>query len=678
NFSAVAYKSSSSCANILYHHLTPISKGKKSSMAFLDRTHHVFNSSRLTSFLTNPNNNSQRYTSYPISLLRLVNRHTTPVMTVAFDVEGSERQDGGRRSGNYEPGMWGVVASSRDRRYLDGIYTGHISTAQYSNRGCGPVVMRRIEELKKYVKGRLVEGQVGDADVVITRLELIDVVQRLGLSYHFDKEIHNALQEIAAHETSSDCLYACALRFRLLRQARLFVSQDIFEKFRGDNGEFKPRLATDIKGLLALYEASHVWVMGEDIMEDAKAFAFRHLGSSPIAKPEQSTYHDLEFCDRSTLLSKQVEHALQLPLNWRMQRAETNWFVELYQKMGRHDDIIDRHLLELAELDFNLVQQVHRNELEELTSWWKDLGLKEEMKFARDPLVESFLWAIGMTSHPEMGDCRIVMSKVAILVHIIDDVYDVYGFLDELELFTAAIERWDTSELDKLPRYMQLCFMALYNTANQMSNRFDLNQREGFNSLPYIQKAWSDLCRSYLEEARSYRSERDQTLEQYLNVAWKSVACDVVLIHGYLSSGRAETLSREALDRLTQSDPSLTRLTSIIVRLTNDLASSKGELERGDVVKAVECYMKEEGVSEGVARGYINRLIDETWKMINCDVLFSQRVCNGIGFRLPPIYVDLAVNVARTSHYMYRHGVSRGCSAPKDKDRAVSLLFDSV
>ncbi|CAN1857421.1 Alpha-terpineol synthase, chloroplastic [Linum perenne] len=615
--------------------------------------HGIFNSTTLTTSFFN-----QTYCNY-LNNLPFMNNHRrrgTSPLTMTCNVEGGSQQHDRRRSGNYEPGMWGVVTSARDHHHLDGIYDGHVS----DNGRCGSVVvMRKIEELKKYVKEKLLESHE-----VVERMELIDLVQRLGLGCHFEKEIRDALVEIRddvdGMSSDWDEVHACALRFRLLRQAGLLVSQDVFKKFRGANGEFNPQVAMDVKGLLGLYEASHLRVHGEEIMDDAKAFALRHLSE------------DDDKVDYSTLLGKQVEHALQLPLYWRMQRAEANWFIELYREMEQ--DIIILPLLQLAKLDFNMVQQVHRNELEELTSWWKDLGLKEEMEFARDPLVESFLWAIGMTSHPQMGECRIAMAKVAILVHIIDDVYDVYGFLDELELFTMAIDRWDISELDKLPHYMQLCFMAVYNTGNQMSNHFNSRQQGRIDMMSTNQ--WADLCRSYLKEARSYRSGSDQTLDQYLDIAWKSVACDVVLIHGYLSSP-TETLTHEALDVLTRSDPNLTRLTSIIVRLTNDLASSKGELERGDVVKAVECYMKEKKVSEDVARGHMDRLIDDTWKMINDDVLFTAN-SNG-SCDLPTTYVDLAINVARTSHYMYKHGVSKGSSsAPRDKDRAVSLLFEPL
>ncbi|KAF5950112.1 hypothetical protein HYC85_012105 [Camellia sinensis] len=72
------------------------------------------------------------------------------------------------------------------------------------------------------------------------------------------------------------------------------------------------------------------------------------------------------------------------------------------------------------------------------------------------------------------------------LITTIDDVYDVYGSLDELELFTAAVERWDTNVVETLRDYMKLCFLALYNTVNEMA--YDVLKQHGVNIIPYLTK----------------------------------------------------------------------------------------------------------------------------------------------------------------------------------------------
>ncbi|KAM3282965.1 hypothetical protein P3S67_026610 [Capsicum chacoense] len=51
------------------------------------------------------------------------------------------------------------------------------------------------------------------------------------------------------------------------------ISLKIFNKFLDENGKLKESLASDVLGLLSLYEASHVRTHGEDILEDALAFS---------------------------------------------------------------------------------------------------------------------------------------------------------------------------------------------------------------------------------------------------------------------------------------------------------------------------------------------------------------------------------------------------------------------
>lgn len=67
----------------------------------------------------------------------------------------------------------------------------------------------------------------------LKKLELIDVLQRLGLSYHFEDEIKSILESIYNTSHGAPCggdmrkesLYATSLGFRLLRQNGYNVPQ---------------------------------------------------------------------------------------------------------------------------------------------------------------------------------------------------------------------------------------------------------------------------------------------------------------------------------------------------------------------------------------------------------------------------------------------------------------------
>ena len=88
---------------------------------------------------------------------------------------------------------------------------------------------RQINVLVEQV--RMMLHKVGDP---LEQLELIDVLQRLGLSYHFEAELKRILEALYSNDHGGDTdtwktknLYATALKFRLLRQRGYSVSQGI-------------------------------------------------------------------------------------------------------------------------------------------------------------------------------------------------------------------------------------------------------------------------------------------------------------------------------------------------------------------------------------------------------------------------------------------------------------------
>lgn len=73
--------------------------------------------------------------------------------------------------------------------------------------------------------------------------------------------------------------------------------------------------------------------------------------------------------------------------------------------------------------------------------WWVDLGLMQQVEFTRDRPVESFLCALGLAHEPQFSLMRKLITKVIILVIVIDDVYDLFGSIKELECFTRGVTR---------------------------------------------------------------------------------------------------------------------------------------------------------------------------------------------------------------------------------------------
>ncbi|KAL5568212.1 hypothetical protein UlMin_024787 [Ulmus minor] len=556
-----------------------------------------------------------------------------PLKCMAHDKTSSEETNITRRSANYQPSIWQFD-------YVQSL------TSKYVGETYG----KRVHELKEEVNMLL--AKVRDP---LSKLEYIDILQRLGLSYHFEAQIKTILEGMynkSCDDTwKQNNLYATALEFRLLRQHGFWLPQEVFKGFKDEKtGTFKASMSDDTKGMLSLYEASFHLVKGESFLEEARDFSTKHL-QQYIRNKEASE-------DEIVVL---INHALEIPLHWRISRLEARWFIDVYEK--RKDT--NPTLLELAKLDFNVVQSTHQEDLKHASRWWKNTGVGQDLEFARDRLMENFLWTVGVGFEPQFGYCRRMSTQVNALITVIDDIYDVYGTLEELELFTDAVERWDIDAVDQLPDYMKICFLALHNSINDMA--FEVLKKQGFHIIKYLKKAWVDLCKSYLLEAKWYYSGYTPSLEEYIENAWISISAPVILVHAFFFV--TNPITKEALECL-EKYPSIIRSSSMILRFADDLGTSSDEIERGDVPKSIQCYMHQSGASEEEARQHIKFLICETWKQMNKDRVTNSPFCK--------VFIEIATNLGRMAQCMYQHGDGHGVPDRETKDRVLSLLINPI
>ncbi|KAL8042389.1 hypothetical protein ABFX02_09G047300 [Erythranthe guttata] len=542
-----------------------------------------------------------------------------------------------RRSGNYEPPVWGFdFVQSLTSKYKE---------ERYLKRGC-----ELVEQVKKML--------LVDEQILIQKLELIDNLQRLGISYHFEEQIHQILSCLYNDGNKyyyQRDLYSAALGFRLLRQHGFSVSQDVFNSFKNESGDsFKASLGDNIntEGLLQLYEASFLMRRGESTLEVAREFA-ANLLRKKLDRVD----------DEDVLLLMAVRHALELPIHWRVQRPNARWFIE--QFYAKKPDM-NPTMLELAKLDFNIVQAKHQKELKHLSSWWEETGLAKILPFARDRLIENYLWTIGGLFEPQYGYSRIMATKVNVFITIIDDIFDVYGTLEELEIFNDVIQRWDIEGIDKLPHYMQMCFLALNNFVDELS--YNVLKQQRFLVIPHLRKSWADLCMAYLLEAKWYSKGYTPTLEEYINNAWISISAPVILSHAFFLV--TNPINKEAVRSLYEYH-NIVRFSAMILRLANDLGTSPDEMKRGDVPKSIECYMNESGVGREEAEEYVRCLINETWKEMNEEL---RVITDSPLFERD--FVRSAVDLGRMAQYMYQHGDGHGIQFPQMKERIISLLFE--
>ncbi|KAL0362769.1 UNVERIFIED_CONTAM: Beta-caryophyllene synthase [Sesamum calycinum] len=360
------------------------------------------------------------------------------------------------------------------------------------------------------------------------KLELIDSIQRLGVSYHFEEEIEKSLQ--CMHDTYLGCsskdndLRTVALRFRLLRQQGYRVSCDVFNKFIDGEGNFKESLTKDVEGMLELYEAAHFGVHGEDVLDKALHFSSSRLES--LAPHMASS------------LSALVNEALKFPIRKNLTRLGARKFISV---------------------------------------WWKDLDFKNKLPFVRDRMVECYFWALGVYFEPQYQVARKILAKVLALGSTVDDIYDVYGTLDELKMFTHAIQRWNIDALEELPPYMRICYKAL------LGAYLEMEELEGIE-MPYKTKY------AKKEEVKWLYNTHIPTLQEYMKVAIVSAGYTMLASTSLVGMGNLVTeedcswISGEAV---------IVEASSIIARLMDDMAGYGLEAK----MSAVGCYMSQNGAS---------------------------------------------------------------------------------
>ncbi|KAL0442351.1 UNVERIFIED_CONTAM: Bifunctional sesquiterpene synthase 1 [Sesamum latifolium] len=510
---------------------------------------------------------------------------------------------------NYHPNLWG-------NRFLL-----HIP------RPTAVCEEQLVEELKVEMKRELTEA----SNDYMRQLQMVDAIQRLGIAYHFKEEIDQALQNL--FETFHDyCkenhdLYSTALSFRLLRQHGYRVSCKIFEKFKDVRGGFKVPNIEEVKGVLEFYEATHLRVHGEDVLDHGFVFSRNYLESvlPTLTNP----------------VAQQVHHALNHYSNRRgLPRVEARHYISIYEHYTCHH----KGLLRLAKLDFNLLQSFHKKELSELYRWWKGLEVEKKLPYARDRMVETYFWILGVYFEPEYAVARKILTRVQALASLVDDTFDAYATFQELQIFTQAIERWSISCLDQLPDYMKIIYKELLEVYEEIEEEMKKQGTE--YRVAYGIEAMKVIVRDYLEEVKWRQVQGYKpTTEEYLGVATRSCGYTSLMIISFLGMG--DVGSRETFDWVL-SQPHIVRAACLICRLTDDIVGHEFERKRDHIPSSIECYIEEHKVSKQEAVDEFKNRIEAAWKDINEAFLRPTEI--------PVPLLDRILNFARVIEVMYSKG----------------------
>ncbi|CAI0457100.1 unnamed protein product [Linum tenue] len=426
---------------------------------------------------------------------------------------------------------------------------------------------------------------------------------------------------------------------------------DWFTKLKDNEGRFNEWLSTNDQGLLSLYEAAHMAFNGEDILDEALTFATKTLKCSILPHTINPRFQ------------KHINFALRFPVWKCIPRLLARYYIDFYSEDPSHN----QKLLMLAKLDFNMVQNIHQQELREISNWWQSLQVTTNFPYARDRVVECYFCMNAIYFEPKYRLARTILNKVFLTLSLVDDTFDNFATYEELQILTEAIQRFDGEAIEALPDTMKNIYRVIVNTYDEIN--VEVGKLGSSFGVEYAKAELKRICRSYLTEALWRNKGYVPTLEEYKKEAYITSSSLILSASAFLGMG-TEIATREAFEWLSN-EPKMIRSVAAIGRLENDITSHELERKREHVASAVECYVKENlSASRDEAVEFFWNEISRAWKDT------TEEYCQ----TPTPLHVALTqriLNYARCSHVLYEKG--DGYTDPYLlKAHIASLFIDDV
>ncbi|CAL4985297.1 unnamed protein product [Urochloa decumbens] len=460
------------------------------------------------------------------------------------------------------------------------------------------------------------------SDDLARKLDLVDVLQRIGLDHHYNKEIDELLRAVYddEHGVVHD-LYVTSLRFYLLRKHGYTVSSDVFVKFRDEQGNIT---SDNVNTLMTLYDAAHVRTRGEHILDNIITFNKRKLQSAMKSGLEAA-------------LAQEVQVTLETPRYRRVERVEARRFISVYEKRAERDSAI----LEFAKLDYNIVQVVYCKELKELTIWWEDFKLRTGLlRFARDRLVEMYFWMMAIVYEPEYVYSRILLTKLILFLALLDDIYDNYTSTEDSHIFTTAMERWDEKATEQLPANLRAFYSNLIRNTDEIVEELKSQNNKNAEA---VRKVILDAVKCFHAEVK-WRDERyiPTNVEEHLQISMGSITAMQATNFVFISLGNVTT--SEALEWVF-TYPKIVRGLSVHARISNDIMSHEREQASDHMASTVQTCMKQYGVTVDEAIQKLRVTIEEAWMDIVQGCLDQEH---------PMALLGKVVTFAQSLDFMYK------------------------
>ncbi|KAJ4801507.1 Sesquiterpene synthase 3 [Rhynchospora pubera] len=290
-----------------------------------------------------------------------------------------------------------------------------------------------------------------------------------------------------------------------------------------------------------------------------------------------------------------------------MKRLEARWYIDEYE-----EETPNHVILELAKLDFNIVQALHCDEeLKAISLWWKDFNPKEKLGYARDRIIESYFWVTGVYFEPQFSRARIIFAKVVALTTILDDTYDVHATLEECRQLAHAVERWDKKSAEILDEYLKLVYLKLIGLCEEIEDELEPSEKY---RVSHLIEGFKTVTRSYFQEAEWLAQGYFPTFHERLELSVRTSAIPMMCCASFVGMGDVAT--KEVFLWLNQ-NPDMVRAASEIARFIDDVHTYEREHSLEELPSVLDCYMKEQNITKDAAAIRIEEWTRDGWRRLN-------------------------------------------------------------
>ncbi|CAL9220830.1 unnamed protein product [Arabidopsis halleri] len=546
----------------------------------------------------------------------------------------SDDLESGRPSTHFPPSFWG-----------DYFLSLSVDDSEFDK------IAREIESvMKPNVRDRLISSHNSNKD----KIRLIHLLISLGISHYFETEIemilNQAFEELDGIMAEEDDLETISIMFEVFRLYQHNISCDTLVRFKGEDGRFKESLVGDVRGMLQLYQAAHLGTPSEYIMEEAKSFTRSQL-ESLVASTTIPPH-----------LSSHIRDALYRARYHNMEILVAREYICFYEQEEGHD----LTLLKFAKLNFNYCRLHYIHELKTLTKWWKDLDIPSKLPYARDRIVEVYFPTLGVYFEPRFSLGRIIMTKIIIILVVLDDTCDSYATFPQAKSLIDSLQRWDLEAIDELPSYLIIVVRLILETMGEIER--EMKPRGRSASVQHTIDETKSLGRAYLAISKWASAGHVPTFEEYMEVGLVTAGMDDFASYSFIAM---EDCDEKPLYEWFNSKPKIFQALCAIYRINNDIVTYEREMKTGEVANGVNCYMNQHDVTKEEAVEELSKMARDNYKIVMEELLTTIDVPR-------PVLVR-CLNIARLIDVFCKDGTDEFTNPHgKLKDLITSLFIHPI